>query len=72
MFMHTGLRAMYLGSNDIGKVDDELSNLIYILDVADNPNLVLDISGICYYIQQGVFFLMYDKTQDIRGCDVIM
>ena len=72
MFMHTGLRAMYLGSNDIGKVDDELSYLIYILDVADNPNLVLDISGICYYIQQGVFFLMYDKTQDIRGCDVIM
>lgn len=72
MFMHSGLRAMYLGSNDIGKVEDELSYLIYILDVADNPNLVLDVSGICYYIQAGVFFLMYDKTQDIRGCDVIM
>lgn len=64
-----GLRALYLGSNDIRVVDDELSYLIYNLDISDNPNITIDISNICPYIAARAFVLIYSKGQDIRGCD---
>ena len=72
---HKGLRALYLGSNDIGDVnvgqEEQLSYLIYNLDISDNPNIVINMAELCPYIQAGMFMLIYDQTQDIRGCDVL-
>lgn len=64
-----GLRALYLGSNDIRVVNDELSYLIYNLDISDNPRIVIDVSSVCSYIAAGYFNLIYSPDQDIRGCD---
>lgn len=64
-----GLRALYLGSNDIRVVNDELSYLIYNLDISDNPNISIDVSRLCPYIAAGAFRLIYSRGQDIRGCD---
>ena len=64
-----GLRALYLGSNDIRVVTDELSYMIYNLDIQDNPNISIDVSAVCSYIKSGWFKLMYSPGQDIRGCD---
>lgn len=64
-----GLRALYLGSNDIRVVADELSYMIYNLDIQDNPNISIDVSAVCSYIKSGWFNLMYSPGQDIRGCD---
>ena len=72
VYNHTGLRALYIGSNDLGKIDDTISYLIYYLDISDNPNIVFDASDICYHWQNGVYFLLYDKTQDIRNCPLML
>lgn len=69
---HTGLRALYLGSNDLHKVEDTISPYIYILDISDNPNITFDASDICDYWRAGVYNLIYDKTQDIRNCDYML
>jgi hypothetical protein len=29
------------------------------------------LSGACSAIQNGMYLLFYDKTQDIRGCDIL-
>lgn len=70
---HKGLRALLLGGNDIGKVPEteRLSYLINTLDVSDNPNLILNVSSVCPYIKAGMYLLIYDTTQDIRGCDYL-
>ncbi|WP_303012869.1 DUF4458 domain-containing protein [uncultured Bacteroides sp.] len=70
---HKGLRALYLGSNDIGKVADTetISYLIYNLDISDNPEIVINLSAVCPYIEAGMYNLIYDSTQDIRGCDAL-
>lgn len=71
---HHGLRALLLGSNDIRKVDDKLPitvDYIYTLDISDNPNIVIDVTNICPFLQAGLYGLMYDPTQDIRGCDAL-
>ena len=72
VYKHVGLRALYLGSNDIRKVDDEqISPTIFNLDISDNPNIIIDLSDICPWISANQFNLYYDKTQDIRGCDIL-
>lgn len=70
---HKGLRALLLGGNDIGKVPEteRLSYLINTLDVSDNPSIVLNVSSVCAYIKAGMYLLIYDTTQDIRGCDYL-
>lgn len=70
---HKGLRALLLGGNDIGKVPEteKLSYLINTLDVSDNPSIVLNVSSVCPYIKAGMYLLIYDTTQDIRGCDYL-
>lgn len=70
---HIGLRALFLGGNNIGKVPDTetISYLIYTLDVSDNPNLILDVSDVCAYIKANMYTLIYDPDQDIRGCDAL-
>jgi len=65
------LRAFYISSNDLRKVDDTISYLIYYFDISDNPNISIDLSDVCGYISRGVYILAYDRTQDIRGCDAL-
>lgn len=72
VYQHTGLRALYLGSNDIRKVNDNISYLIYYLDISDNPNITFDASDICVYWRAGLYFLMYDKTQNILNCEEML
>ena len=72
VYNHTGLRALYVGSNDLGKINDTISYLIYYLDISDNPNIVFDASDICYNWQAGTYFLLYDKTQKILNCDAML
>lgn len=72
IYQHTGLRGLYLGSNNIGVVNDVISSLIYYLDISDNPEIVIDVSDVCYAIQVGAYVLFYDKSQKgIKGCDVL-
>ena len=72
IYQHKGLRGLYLGSNDLGVVDDTISSLCYYLDISDNPNIVFDASDICYYWQIGAYILYYDKTQKILNCDAML
>lgn len=72
VYNHRGLRALYMGSNDLGKIEDTISYLIYYLDISDNPNIVFDASDVCYNWLNGSYYLLYDKTQDIRGCDAML
>lgn len=75
IYNHKGLRGLFLGGNDIGDVniskEETISYLIYNLDIADNPNIVINLSEVCAYIQAGMYVLYYDSTQDIRGCDAL-
>lgn len=69
---HKGLRALFLGSNDIRKViDPNLSYLIFNLEIRDNPNISIDITKLCPAITARQFRLSYDLDQDIRGCDAL-
>lgn len=68
IYKHTGLRGLFLGSNDLRKIDDTISYLIYNLDISDNPNITFDASDICYYWQAGAYNLIYDKSQNIINC----
>lgn len=68
IYKHTGLRGLFLGSNDLRKIDDTISYMIYNLDISDNPNITFDASEICYYWQAGAYNLIYDKTQNIVNC----
>ena len=60
-----------IGSNDIRKVEETLTYHLYILNIADNPNISIDVTSVCPYIKAGAYMLFYDKTQDIRGCDAL-
>ena len=62
---------LQIGSNDIRKVDEKLTPLLYILDIGDNPNISIDVTSVCPYIEAGMYVLIYDTTQDIRGCDAL-
>ena len=70
--LHKGLRGLYLGSNDLRKIDDTISTLIYYLDISDNPNIIFDASDICYAWQVGAYILIYDKSQNILNCDLML
>ncbi len=72
IYNHRGLRGFYIGSNNLGKIDDTISTLCYYLDISDNPNIVFDASDICYAYQQGAYILIYDKTQNIRNCEIML
>ncbi len=72
IYQHVGLRGLYLGSNDLRKVDDTISTLCYYLDISDNPNIIFDASDICYAWQVGAYILFYDKTQNILNCEAML
>ena len=71
IYQHRGLRGFYIGSNNLGKIEDTISTICYYLDISDNPEIIFDASDICYAIYQGAYILIYDKTQDIRNCDIL-
>ena len=71
IYNHTGMRALYMGSNNLGKIDDTISYLIYVLDISDNPNIIFDATDICSAIASGSYTLIYDQTQEIRNCDIL-
>ena len=66
------LSVFYIGGNDLRKIDDRISYLIYVFEIKDNPNIVIDMSDVFYYIHVGAYNLMYDSWQDIRGCDALV
>ncbi len=72
IYQHTGLRALYLGSNDIRKVSDTISYMIFYLDISDNPNITFNASDICEYWKAGAYSLIYDRTQNILGCEEML
>ena len=63
--------AFFIGSNDLRKIEDTISPYIRIFEIKDNPNISIDLSYVCPYIEAGMYMLFYDKTQDIRGCDAL-
>lgn len=70
---HPKLAALYIGSNDIGVVDDYISPYILILEIMDNPNISIELNDeVCNYIKLGYYLLIYDSTQNIRGCDALI
>ena len=68
---HKGMMAFYIGSNDLRKIDDTISPYILLFEIKDNPNISIDLSNVCPYIEMGYYELIYDSTQDIRGCDAL-
>ena len=65
------MAAFYIGSNDLRKIEDTISPYILLFEIKDNPNISIDLSGVCPYIEMGYYELIYDSTQDIRGCDAL-
>ena len=61
-----------VGGNDLRKIEDTISPNIFYFEIADNPNISIDLSAVCEYIRYGYYMLVYDVTQDIRGCDAIV
>ena len=62
---------LQIGANDIRKVNETMTPQLWILDIQDNPNISIDLTSVCPYIEAGLYKLFYDKTQDIRGCDAL-
>ena len=78
IFQHLGLRYFLLGGNDLRKIEDETISQcgLFYLEISDNPNITINVSPICDYIYSmryyyGIPMLVHDKTQDIRGCDIL-
>ena len=71
LYTHPTLTAFYIGSNDLRKIDDTISPYILLFEIKDNPNISIDLSAVCPYIEMGYYELIYDPWQDIRGCDAL-
>ena len=65
------IAAFYIGSNDLRRIDDSISPYILLFEIKDNPNISIDLSEVCPYIELGYYELIYDPWQDIRGCDAL-
>ena len=72
LYQHKGLRGFYIGSNDLRKIDDTISTLIYYLDISDNPNITFDASDVCAAWKAGLYILYYDLDQEIINCDEML
>ncbi len=73
IYIHLGLRALWLGGNDIGKVPETepVSQVLNWLDISDNPNIIMDLSSVCSRYAAGRMLLIYDSSQDLRGCNYL-
>ena len=71
IWKHLGLRYLLMAGNDLGKIEDTMPYDLFYLEISDNPNITINVSEICTYLYYGYMMLIYDKTQDIRGCDTL-
>ncbi len=71
LWQHIGLRYFFIGGNDLRKIDDTIPYNLYFLEISDNPNITINVSTVCDYIYYGYYWLIYDKTQDVRGCETL-
>lgn len=71
IYNRASIRSLYMGSNDLRKITDYISPRINVFEIADNPNIAIDVSDVCPYIKAGSYLLVYDPWQDIRGCDAL-
>ncbi|MGN0190041.1 MAG: hypothetical protein ACI39U_00140, partial [Candidatus Cryptobacteroides sp.] len=67
LYQCPSLTRFFIGSNDLRKVDDTFTTRLRILEIADNPNISIDLSAIGAYINAGYIMLIYDEDQDVRG-----
>ena len=66
------LTAFYIGGNDLRLIEDQISPYIRLFEIKDNPNITITLSStVCDYIYAGYYTLIYDRTQDIRGCSYL-
>ena len=65
------LVAVYFGENDLRKIEDTISPYWRYFEIKGNSNISIDLSSVCDYYRLGYNLLIYDKTQDIRGCDYL-
>lgn len=74
IYSHSGLRTLYLGSNDYRKIFDGTMDRIRnkSFELTDNPNLTIDLTDACPYIMRGLISFLFDPGQDVRGCDAIV
>ena len=68
---HPTMAALYMGSNDLREINDTISPYILLFEIKDNPNISIDLSNVCPYIEKGYYELIYDSSQNIRGCDAL-
>ena len=71
LYKNPSLKVFSIGSNDLRKIEDTISPTILVFEIKDNPNISIDMSAVCPYIKAGQYTLIYDKSQDIRGCDAL-
>lgn len=71
LYKHPTLVRFFIGSNDLRKIEDTISPNIRVFEIKDNPNISIDLSPVCSYIQAGYYLLIYDPTQTIMGCDIL-
>lgn len=71
LYQCPSMTRFFIGSNDLRLVEDTFTSRLRILEIADNPNISIDLSDIAAYIKAGYTMLIYDSTQDIRGCDFL-
>ena len=71
LYQCPSLTRFFIGSNNLGKIEDTFTSRLRILEIADNPDISIDLSTIAAYIKAGYTMLIYDSTQDIRGCDFL-
>lgn len=74
IYSHSGLKSLYLGSNDYRKIFDGTLYKVRMksFELTDNPNLSIDLTEACPYIMKGFIGFLFDPGQDVRGCDAIV
>lgn len=67
LYVCPSLVRFFIGSNDLRKIEDSFSSRLQVLEIADNPNISIDLSTLAARIAAGKMLLIYDETQDVRG-----
>ena len=60
------LMAFFIGSNDLRKIEDTISPYIRIFEIKDNPNISIDLTQVCPYIQAGQYQLIMTRRRTFR------
>ncbi|MFV0365912.1 MAG: DUF4458 domain-containing protein [Mangrovibacterium sp.] len=70
LYTHIGFRRIFVRGNAFRNLNTDypVSPTLDILDITDNPEIVVDLSKLCSNIVNGTLIVVYDPTQDLRGC----